>query len=187
MITYIRVLLLLPNYATFFCIIVTFLNVMFYSVKHNYYCSFVLYLYTRVHVPSKITANYEKSVMANFLSKTLLDTNRKWWVLFHLQFHFVFFVILFVLNLLSVLLLLQFHFFILCDALCLKSSPIASVSPSALFRTLFDTLCLASSFLASVSSSVSFCILCDAPFLKFNLLSAEFSQNRCLFASLLAM
>ena len=28
-------------------------------------------------VPSKIMANYEKCVMPNFLSKTLLNTNRK--------------------------------------------------------------------------------------------------------------
>ena len=51
-----------------------------------------------------MTANYEKSVMANFLSKTLLYTNKKYLVPFHLQFHFVLFVIFFVLHLLSLLL-----------------------------------------------------------------------------------
>ena len=62
-----------------------------------------------------------------------------------------------------------------------------SVSPSVSFCTLCDTLCLASSLLASVSSSVSFYILCDALCLKFDLLSVEFSRNRCLSASLLAL
>ena len=35
------------------------------------------YIITRVHEPSKMTANYETCVMANFLSKTLLNRNKK--------------------------------------------------------------------------------------------------------------
>ena len=56
----------------------------------------------------------------------------------------------------------------LCDALCLKSSHLASVSSSVSFCSLFETLCVASSLLASVTSSVSFCILCDALCLNFD-------------------
>ena len=36
-----------------------------------------LYRKTRVSVPSKMKSNYENCAMANFLSKTLLNTNRK--------------------------------------------------------------------------------------------------------------
>ena len=61
-----------------------------------------------------------------------------------------------------------------------------SVSLSVSFCTLCDTLSLTSSLIAFVSSSVSFCILCDALCLKFDL-SVEFSRNRCLTASLLAL
>ena len=35
------------------------------------------YTYTSVPEPSNMTANYEKCVMANSMSKSLLNTNRK--------------------------------------------------------------------------------------------------------------
>ena len=47
-----------------------------FKVRSEVPCS-AIYIYTSVPEPSKMTANYEKCVMANCLSKTLLNTNRK--------------------------------------------------------------------------------------------------------------
>ena len=68
----------------------------------------------------------------------------------------------------------------LCDTLCFASFLLVSVSPSVSFCTLFDTLCHASSLIVYVYFSVAFCILCYVFCLKFDLLSVEFSRNRCL-------